>query len=53
MYKCASMLEEGDGVSINKEEAFKYYKMSAENGNESAMKKCELMSENEKNKLAG
>ena len=37
MYHYAYMLEHGNGVPINKEEAIKYYKMAIDKGNSSAM----------------
>lgn len=46
MIKNASMLSNGDGVAVNKSEAARYLKMSADNGNEESMIKYASMLSN-------
>lgn len=39
MFNYASMLESGDGIAANAEEAARYYKMAADSGNQDALNK--------------
>lgn len=43
MFFYGKMHENGIGIPVNKSEAKRYYKMAAENGNSSAMKKYTIL----------
>lgn len=42
MFKYARMLENGDGIAVNKTEAARFYKKAADKGNENAMNNYEI-----------
>jgi TPR repeat protein len=43
-YRCVECLEKGEGTTQNCEEAFKYFKMAADQGNAEAQAECEKRS---------